>query len=169
MTTDTFWEIIAAAKANPDGSWDRRMETLSDLLSVLPPAEILEFDRIFSEQSVRAYSWDLWGAAYIIGGGCSDDTFTDFRAWLISMGKDIFEQALRDPESLADIKFGEGPGEEEDAFFEEYACAARDVYEEKTGEEMPDVPIDFPENPTGEKWTEDDLPERYPRLWEQNE
>jgi hypothetical protein len=65
MTTDAFWEIIAAAKTSSGGTWDGRMESLSELLSKLPPAEIVEFDRIFHEQRIRAYSWDLWGAAFI--------------------------------------------------------------------------------------------------------
>lgn len=32
------------------------------------------------------YRRDLWAAAYIIGGGCSDDSFIDFRAGLIAQG-----------------------------------------------------------------------------------
>jgi len=32
--------------------------------------------------------------------GCSDDGFEYFRCWLISQGKDVFENALRNPDSL---------------------------------------------------------------------
>ena len=34
------------------------------------------------------YRWDMWAAAYLIGGGCSDDGFIDFRAGLIAQGLD---------------------------------------------------------------------------------
>jgi len=168
MTTEAFWDIIAAAKAESGGSWEGRLEALAGLLSKLPPAEIVEFERNFQEQRIRAYTWELWGAAYILGGWCIDDDFTDFRAWLISMGKDIFEQALRDPDSLADITFGPNPGEEEDAFFEEYACIANRVYHKMTGQELSGLPVDSPEDPTGIEWCDYELPERYPRLWAQN-
>jgi hypothetical protein len=46
----------------------------------------------------RAYPWDLWGAAFVINGGCSDDGCERFRARLIMQGRDVFERALDDPE-----------------------------------------------------------------------
>jgi hypothetical protein len=36
----------------------------------------------------------------LINGGMSDDGFTDFRYWLISRGRDVYERALADPDSL---------------------------------------------------------------------
>lgn len=168
MTTDAFWDIVNAAKTTSDGTWDRRLERLAELLAKLPPAEVVEFQRNFREQRARAYTWDLWGAAVILGEGCSDDSFMDFRAWLISMGKDVFETALRDPDTtLADINFGPNPGEEEYMFFEDYNYVARQVYVKMTGTEM-DLPVYEPDEPTGTDWEEDDLPARYPRLWAQN-
>ena len=50
---------------------------------------------MFDAKMDQAYSWPLWGAAYVINGGCSDDTFTDFRAALISRGRQAFEAQLR--------------------------------------------------------------------------
>ena len=41
--------------------------------------------------------------AYIIGGGCSDDGFWDFRSWLAVRGKRVYLVALRNPESLARV------------------------------------------------------------------
>src|SRR5271169_5861141 len=61
-----------------------------------------EFAVLFDSMMDRAYSYGLWGAAYVIHGGCGDDAFTDFRASLISRGKEAFERAIRDPDSLAD-------------------------------------------------------------------
>ena len=36
-----------------------------------------------------SYRWDLWGAAYLANGGCSDDGFDYFRGWLIGQGRKV--------------------------------------------------------------------------------
>ncbi len=61
----------------------------------------------------KAFTHSLWAAAYIIGGGCSDDAFADFRATLISHGRATFERVLKNPETLADMDLTE-----ETAFYE---------------------------------------------------
>lgn len=43
----------------------------------------------------------MWAAAYLIGGGCSDDSFIDFRAGLIAQGRDWYHTVLASPDSLA--------------------------------------------------------------------
>ena len=35
--------------------------------------------------------------------GCSDDSFSDFRMWLIAQGKDVYLNALKDPDSLSGV------------------------------------------------------------------
>jgi hypothetical protein len=52
----------------------------------------------------RSYDARLWLAAVTLINGCGDDTFTDFRDWLIAQGKARFEAALKDPDSLADLE-----------------------------------------------------------------
>jgi hypothetical protein len=166
MTQDQFWSLMASSKAASRGSFERQAKVLEQELSRLSPEEIVAFQRIFDEHFDRAYTWDLWGAAYILGGGCSDDGFMDFRSWLISMGRETYERALKDPESLADIPLG--PAVEEDVFFEGLAYVASQVYEKKTGEEeMPDYERHSAEDPAGEEWDQDgdDLERRFPRLW----
>jgi hypothetical protein len=66
---------------------------------------VRSFNAHFDDCEDRAYSYELWAAAYIIGHGCSDDSFSDFRSTLISMGRETFERALEDPESLADMDY----------------------------------------------------------------
>ena len=69
---------------------------LETSLAARAAQEIIEFDRIFMTLYCESYSWNLWGAAYVINGGCSDDGFDYFRAWLIAMGRSVFERAVRD-------------------------------------------------------------------------
>lgn len=165
MTNDAFWSLIAQSRSASDGDKDAQVEALQSALSQIPPADILDFQRIFDACVDQAYRWDLWGAAYIIRGGCSDDAFIDFRSWLISMGRSIFEGAMADPDSLADVE--NGPDAEEDAFFEEFAYVASQVYEEVASGEMPHGQRNPPSEPAGDPWKEegDDLQIRFPRLW----
>jgi len=164
MTNDQFWALVASSKAASGGTFDGYLQALVWRLSKLRPEEILDFQRIFDEYMDQAYSWDLWGAAYVIGGGCSDDGFTDFRSWLISLGREIYEQALVTPDSLAEVALG--PGAEEDAFFEEFAYVASRAYEQKTGQEMTYCRRSHPSEPTGQRWAEHgpELSHRFPRL-----
>lgn len=103
MDEKRFWEIIAEAceadwrKAD---EWDQRLQ---DVLKTRPPDEIIEWNHIFDRLAAQAYTVDLWGAAYTINGGASDDGFYYFRCWLICMGRDVYEAALADPDSLADV------------------------------------------------------------------
>jgi len=83
MDTLTFWKIIDESRQRADGDLDKQVDMLRARLEQSEPEEIVQFDKLFREYWIRAYTWDLWAAAYIIGGGCSDDGFMDFRGWLI--------------------------------------------------------------------------------------
>jgi hypothetical protein len=103
MTRDEFWEHIRATRRDdPDAHVDRLVKRLAKL----PPEEILDFEHWWGVAEAEAYFWDLWGAAYLINGGCSDDGFTDFRSWLILQGREVFEAAVRHPDSLSDVLDG---------------------------------------------------------------
>ncbi len=166
MTEDDFWRLIAASREGfdpqqRDGNMDRQAARMAQLLSELPTAAVREYERLFGDLFWRAYRWDLWAAAYVIGSGCSDDGFTDFRHWLISMGREVFERALADPESLVSV--AEGPGVE-DVFFEEFGYVATGVLEER-GEDAEELEHPRPDEPAGQRWEEEDLPGRLPKLW----
>jgi Protein of unknown function (DUF4240) len=50
-----------------------------------------------------SYLANLWGTAFLMNGGASDDGFDYFRGWLISQGRKVFEAALENPDSLSDV------------------------------------------------------------------
>ena len=167
MPADRFWDLIAETtrhQADPDA----QIESLRGLLSALTPEEIAAFAMAFAREMKRSYSWDLWGAAYLIQGGASDDGFDYFRHWLISRGRALFEAALRDPERLAELLGAEAEGPPE---FEEFSYVAGEVWSEKTGRDFQEMPFDaansYPPDPSGEPFEEDDehLARRYPKLW----
>jgi hypothetical protein len=168
MSDERFWGLIEATKAyeNDPG---RQIAALRSSLAQLSVEDIEGFEATFNAQLKRSYSWDLWGAAYVIHGGASDDSFEYFRCWLISKGRAVFEKVLIDPDSLADLLAPkvEGPLE-----LEEFAYVARNVWSEKAGRPGRDMPnaanmmyhhapsgTEFEENPTY-------LARRYPKLWQ---
>src|SRR5262245_53974222 len=59
------------------------------------------FERQFEKIHTGSCSWNLWGAAYLMNGGCSDDGFEYFRAWLMAQGRRTFEKAVEDADTKA--------------------------------------------------------------------
>jgi hypothetical protein len=158
MDAATFWGLIDESRENAGGDPEEQAEELTDLLSDLPPEEIAAFDRIFREHLAAAYRWDLWGAAAIINGGCSDDLFGYFRAWLIAQGEHVYQAALADPESLVDR------AEPDATHAESMIYAAGDAYRVETGRDL--LPqAAHPDEPIGQRWEEDALERLFPKLW----
>jgi hypothetical protein len=139
------------------------LDRLGSQLRKLAPAQIVEFDRRFYELHRGSYRRDLWAACYLMRGGCSDDSFEYFRAWLMAQGQSVFERATRDPESLAELPRG---GE-----LEEFMHLAPGLYNEKTGKELyypPAGAASVPRKPVGSNWDFENAAEnkkRLPRLW----
>jgi hypothetical protein len=132
MTEDQFWKIIdSACNSDPRTSEDWASR-LTDALVSLPADEIVEWNHIFDRLAAKAYRIDLWAAAYLINGGASDDGFYYFRCWLIGMGREIYQAALADPESLADVATPRWDREGIHAEAEIYA-AAHQAWMEVTG------------------------------------
>ena len=94
MTLDAFWQLIEAEKDSAGADVEARVHALRSVLSGLSGDELQAFQNHFDRQVSESYRWDLWAAAYIINGGCSDDGFIDFRYWLISEGREIFQNSL---------------------------------------------------------------------------
>src|SRR4051812_14104529 len=79
MDEDQFWSIIQTAKDNSYGDYEQQQEELADELRKLTPNDIILFENRFRHFRGQANTWELWGAIYIIHGGCGDDSFNDFR------------------------------------------------------------------------------------------
>lgn len=160
MESSRFWEIIALSR-QPDGDQDKQLQALRQQLDALSPEEIVSFQTHFYACQRAAYRWDLWGAGYILNGGCSDDSFMDFRSWLISQGQERYEAALRDPETLAEFF----DPENDCCVFEVFAYVGSKAYKAKTGHDELPITLSPHPDPAGERWEEDDLPQRFPKLW----
>jgi hypothetical protein len=159
MSEQACWTIIERARrehSEPD-------EIVEEVLAILCKSsaeEIEAFERGLAALMVRSYSWTLWGAGYLINGGCSDDGFDYFRGWLLTQGRQVYEAALQNPDSLAEVV------DEEDLECEEMLYVASHAYEEVTGEELEGTMMDYSD--LGEGWDFDDgeeMQRRYPKLF----
>jgi hypothetical protein len=95
---DTFWNIIDTARAAAKPFH----QALVDLLATRTQQEILDYQELFYEATWALNRPDVWAAAYLIAGGCSDDGFTDFRAGVVALGRDWYCQVVKSPDCLAD-------------------------------------------------------------------
>lgn len=71
-------------------------------LASLSAEEILAFSFELEQERNGLYRWDIWAAAHLIGGGCSDDSFSDFRAGVVALGRDWCERVRTNPDALAE-------------------------------------------------------------------
>jgi hypothetical protein len=157
-----FWSLIDRARESAEGDPDRQADTLYQLLQGRPEPELQAFGTMFRMFRARAYRWDLWEAGSLINEGMGDDSFDDFRAWLISRGRTVYEQALANPDTLADVpEVQQG----RDVTAELFSGVIYEVYEDTHGrvlETDAEVP---PAIDLGEELSDDELRSRLPRLY----
>jgi hypothetical protein len=154
MDDAQFWKIIKRAKSEAEGDTEAIAEGVVEQLTELPLAGIEAFDGIMRSKLAAAYTWKLWGAGYLMNGGCSDDGFEYFRGWLIAQGQKVYEAALTDPDSLA--KFADPHNDEYEC--EDILYVGMRAYEAVAGKQlpMPSVRTQAPK-PAGENWDFDDV------------
>ncbi|PZF89334.1 DUF4240 domain-containing protein [Micromonospora endophytica] len=137
MRTDDFWQLIEKAGAG-GGEPDAVAARAVALLAARDPEEIVGYARHQQRVLAASYRVDLWGAAYLINGGASDDGFEYFRGWLMTRGREVFARAVADPDSLAElpeIRTASLSGEE-------FECAQMlavpwDAYRKATASDLP--------------------------------
>jgi hypothetical protein len=169
MSAENFWQIIEFARQS-DHEPEDHMTALGSALQKLTTDEIISFEMTFRQLLNKAYTWDLWGAAYVVHGGCSDDGFEYFRRWLVSRGRETYEAAIADPDSLAELQAPPGPDGVWE--FEEFYYVIGSVFEEKGGDgdvrdySEPEAGLEGP-GPIGDAFIDDEnsLARRYPKLW----
>ena len=130
---DSYWRIIAKSLETTSKQLGQSQFLIREI-EKLPLADIVGFRLRTDKLLFDTHNPEMWCAAYIINGGCSDDGFEYFKNWVISRGKDVFNRAMENPDSLADIvdkniEFYE---------FEEFWFVALDAFEGKTGLDLYD-------------------------------
>jgi hypothetical protein len=160
---DHWWNLIERSRKDAE-DLDDQCEALHDILvDELTADEILQFDKFVEERLRDAFRADLWGVAYIMMGGCSDDGFDYFCGWLIAQGQKHYEAALAKPEDAA-----KGVSGDDDEFeCEQLFYVARNAWQEKTGKTFEDYEKVAPQierELIGDMFDEDEIYEQYPKL-----
>ncbi len=160
MDIEFFWNLIEKTFEASKGNLSIQIELLTELLAQNSVEDIADYKAIMDNLMDNAYDAGLWDAAIVINCGCSDDSFLDFRAWLIAHGKDVYEKALIDPEILVNlVKMNEWAADEL------FLYVAEESYERKTGQELP-AHLYRKGRPElrGAFWPEESRNKRFPKL-----
>jgi hypothetical protein len=181
---------LADAEGTGDEEYDGDADDLTDPVAVAlfellvqrPAGEIADFDNTFEDVRAMAATPGLVAAATLIEHGLmGDDSFDDFRAGLVALGRRTFEAALADPDSLADHSIVREIAAAADPRWlgrEDVLFVASHAYAEVTGEDAVTF-FDFAESlrdpdslvepPAGPEWDVEDealIRARLPRLAE---
>lgn len=166
-----FWSIIARAKGR--GGELAHGQRLAETLHRLSPEQIIQYQVHYVDFDRRAERGDVWAAGVLLNAGHgSDDGFEYFRNWLIGQGQTVYEAALTQPDSLADVGVEMREGRPT-AEWESYRSIAVEVFEAKTHANLYEVAAArFPRN---NPWTESSfdssaytnevMQQKFPRLW----
>lgn len=112
MNEEKFWEIIEKAGSPANCDPEDQCENITEQLSSLNKEDLVAFANIHKEILVKAYTWEMIKACYVLLGYASDDVFEDFRNWVILNGKNRFYKTIQSPDEIASYLTVEDPVEE---------------------------------------------------------
>ncbi|MGI5187697.1 DUF4240 domain-containing protein [Promicromonospora sp. CA-289599] len=107
MDLETFWWLVGEIRdraettdvANDEALANCVVDVIADRLTA---DELLAFDAVAGALADLADIPAMEAAMFLIEGYISDDSFMDFRDGLILLGREPFEAAIADPDSLAE-------------------------------------------------------------------
>lgn len=137
LDEEQYWKIIANSLENTTSEYEQETYLIAEV-SKLSTQEMVGFQLRTHKLLANSYSAELWCAAYIMNGGCSDDGFEYFRNWVISLGKAAYYAAIDNPDTLA-TQISKDKFEYE---FETFSYVAIEAFKRKTGGDLYEL-IDF--------------------------
>ncbi len=158
MDDRKFWALLTQARATAGSAGEFAAE-LDARFATLVAEDIARFDALLNTKLAALKHWDLVAYANLARGGCSDDSFDYFCAWLVAMGPKVYKAALRGPEAL--LKCAPDCW---DLQCEELLSLAAQAYRSATGSALPRS-VTPPTPRAGTAWREAELSARYPVLF----
>ena len=76
MTEAEFWTIVTAT--NSVSAPEEAAAELRNKLSDICNQGLADFDKRFSQSMRKAFTWNLWGAAFVMAGCNSEDGLSNF-------------------------------------------------------------------------------------------
>ena len=126
LDIDLYWQIIESSLETAD-TLEEQEKNLIEELSNLTAEDIIGFKLRTDYFMYQSYQNELWCAASIMNESCDYEGFKNFRAWLISQGKNIFTEAIIDPDRLSSF-FDEGFNEDDLYEFEYFSHIPEEVF-----------------------------------------
>lgn len=125
MDKDIFWQIIDSVNSEVSGfDLEGVLRVTQEKLQEYNPREIAVWANFLRHYRELADTSGVFAASCALNEYMTDDGFLDFRAWLISRGKEVYLAALKDPDSLAELEIPKCTR------FELYGYVAYDAYRE---------------------------------------
>lgn len=146
-----FWDIVDAARADA-GSAGHFAANLDAALEPLTPAQRKAFVAQADAALAAVAHWDLWAFAFLARGGCSDDAFDYFRAWLVAQGRAVHAAACAGPDALLAV------------FEPVWDCECEELLAVLEPLRAATMSRSRPAPVAGTRWTEEELAARYPVL-----
>ncbi|MFT7618092.1 MAG: hypothetical protein ACI97A_001732 [Planctomycetota bacterium] len=112
MNEETFWGIIEKAGCPDLCPIEEQCERITAALKPLHKADLVAFESLRHQLLVKAYTWPMIKASFIVLSYTSDDVFEDFRHWIILNGRKRFYEATLKPDRLAEFMSAEDAFEE---------------------------------------------------------
>ncbi len=103
MNDQQFWNLIEESKAKHPNEFDAQMKYLTQRLSTLTNEEIIGFEATLKEKVIELWDYNVKSLYQIVQDEyLSTDGFIYYRFWIVSNGRDFFQRATVNPDSLVD-------------------------------------------------------------------
>ena len=101
MKKEQFWQIIDETnRPMQDHDQETYFCRIVEALLHREREDILDWQEILNEYGRAAYRSDLWDKSLELGIHSEEEGFSSFRLWLVSRGKDVYLNVLRNPQTL---------------------------------------------------------------------
>jgi len=105
---DDFWDMIGECRRQLDSipidPYEKHsFPVFRSAISKLSTEQLYYAEKHFTRMFIQLYRREIWSAISFIHGGCSDDSFMDFRQWLMTCGRDPCVSMVEDADNLPAI------------------------------------------------------------------
>lgn len=128
ISEEDYWEVIGESLKNRSSSILEQHDALCRIFSRKTIEQLIGICYHGTELYRKAYTSNLWAAAYIVRGGCGDSSFHYFRCWLAIRNRDTYYSALKNPDSL--ITEFSSCKKSDDILYDHIAVLVNDFYSE---------------------------------------
>jgi len=131
LDEEAYWALIDNSIKETKNQEDQEIFLVA-AIEKLTPQEMIGFRLRTDKLLFDSYNPELWCAAYIVSGGCTDGGFEYFRCWLISQGKEVFYKVKSKPDALID----QVVEDKESYEFEGFWYVAMNAFKNTTGQDL---------------------------------